>query len=138
MKIRNGFVSNSSSSSFVVIGFTVDRDKYTLLDIAKVLNPDDFSEITPELIEEDVALKNLLYDFASGSDSFVIRDNEEDGAPSGKILIGVEIACIDDNGEIDTIEVDLETDADVSLIKNIMSQLEIETSLKVLTGNRVC
>ena len=28
MKIRNGFVSNSSSSSFIAVGFKVDRIKY--------------------------------------------------------------------------------------------------------------
>jgi len=31
MKIRNGFVSNSSSSSFVIVGTTIDRDDTTTL-----------------------------------------------------------------------------------------------------------
>ena len=41
MKIRCGFVSNSSTSSFVVIGFVLDKEKYSKLEIMKSIDPEN-------------------------------------------------------------------------------------------------
>jgi hypothetical protein len=43
MKIRNGFVSNSSSSSFCILGIEIDENEYENQNIRKIKLPDGFS-----------------------------------------------------------------------------------------------
>jgi hypothetical protein len=68
MKIRNGFVSNSSSSSFVLIGVQTES-----------FSDEDQLEKLKEKLEG----------------KFKVASDSEDGAPKGKILIGKEVACGD-------------------------------------------
>jgi hypothetical protein len=58
MKIRLGFVSNSSSSSFLIYGMELDEEE--LLELASKINP----EIDPEFYDEDILddVLDVLYE----------------------------------------------------------------------------
>lgn len=88
MKIRNGFVSNSSSSSFVAIGVVIPRDRISKLEFCKKMGyvkedceEDDLEENIEEI---DPLTGRYYYDLIS--DCFF--DHEESGAPKGKTVIG--------------------------------------------------
>lgn len=51
MKIRNGFVSNSSSSSFLIFGIYID----------------DISELTPLVSEEDMNIYDIMENIIPGN-----------------------------------------------------------------------
>ena len=65
MKRRQGFVSNSSSSSFVLFGTTIEEDKINEIEVkdAEVVTPDEpKKELTLEETKEAVAaLRNVPY-----------------------------------------------------------------------------
>ena len=73
MKIRTGFVSNSSSSSFIAVGTIHNFDNYDELDAL-----DDY----PSLVGEDDGLRKNEYLVA---DNFVVADDY--GMDDGRILI---------------------------------------------------
>lgn len=65
MKIRNGFVSNSSSSSFCIIGIAVDYDMYSL--VSKQLENHD--QLDYDFSENDET-------YYIGIDIYSVKDNE--------------------------------------------------------------
>jgi len=129
MKIRNGFVSNSSSSSFVMLGYEVDstkeNKKWLLENIYKIdissLPKDEWEEnpvccgkkrsekFCPECGEqlekikrvEDADIDEVFYESIYEEESeFDIRADTDNGAPRDKILIGYDIASgLEDGGD---------------------------------------
>jgi len=126
MKTRLGVVSNSSTSSFVVVGFLLDSEAFPLKKIMSVIwgNEPDFpkedpaerkrgcmhkevqgAKFCPECGKE-TWVENPYNDFDDtlrdylydkrDESDFTIRDNSDDGAPDGKTLVGVQAACWSD------------------------------------------
>lgn len=85
MKTRNGFVSNSSTSSFVLVGFFVDANQYTVEDLVKLL---------------DCGYKRTNKDIrVIDSDYYGKGENGEEGpVPEGKLLVSFEVSDIDYEG----------------------------------------
>lgn len=88
MKIRNGFVSNSSSSSFILIGNTANTDNRVefIQHIKERLTDDELTELKSKLkdgleyssisniISELYELDNYSIDILNGNDSGLIRN----------------------------------------------------------------
>jgi hypothetical protein len=131
MKIRSGFVSNSSSSSFVLFGFLLDKEDYNEFDLLKKLD----KRLTIEIYNED---KYAVREEISDKYDITIEDGDSDnGISEEKIFIGIERFKFDENGYVDSTATDFsEIIKDINDIKTILELTDI-TPL-VITGSRSC
>lgn len=90
MKFRNGFVSNSSSSSFILVGYSVPKGFITREEFAEKMGLLDGKKFKDVYDKEDFIRDKTYCCFVDGID---------EGADRGEILIGegyiVEDACGD-------------------------------------------
>ena len=117
MKVRNGFVSNSSSSSFVVVGILIDKDSPARTDFIKAVMggkeldkvaTNSFGKTFDEI--EKYAQKDILEDMSYdvGDKGYELLEGEDDGVPEGKTLIGKPIIDVSSDGDqLDFDEIDL-------------------------------
>jgi len=107
LKIRTGFVSNSSSSSFVAYGYLLSKDDYndrkSLLKLFKTEILDELMEkITGSKLldiskDDDDYYDDLFYDLQSNN--LIICDDPENGAPDDKhCFVGFVINSTDESG----------------------------------------
>lgn len=96
MKIRQGFVSNSSSSSFIAIGAVVPKSKISKLTFCKnmgfVKSDCTNKDLEEQLENIDPVSKRNYYDFVA--EYFI--DDGDNGAPRGKTIIGKSITIYED------------------------------------------
>jgi len=127
MKIRNGFVSNSSSSSFVAVGFDISK-----LDRKKVLEAMDITIRDPkddDMIREDI--HEGAYDIG-----LHILQGEEDGVEKDAIVLCDFIA---DGDEYETTKTPLASvEKNFSILKEIKDKIDPEAELFMYSGIRMC
>ena len=116
MKIRTGFVSNSSSSSFVAIGVTFDTKELNKI-IEDAFNvkedSDEWYDIIYEGLQDDVRI-------LSGTDDGM---PDEETSFLGHVIVG------DENGYLDESIVEVGEELD-SIKKEIKEKLKIDIDVK--------
>lgn len=124
MKIRSGFVSNSSSSSFIIIGQEFKDDDYEK--IAKMIAPDDFEALDKDADDFEEALYELLHDSDLTNGIDVITGD-------GDVYVGKTLAEWSDGDYLESVEMSGKeiTDTIADLAK-----LGIKASL--IAGTRAC
>jgi len=134
MKIRSGFVSNSSSSSFVVVGFEIDDNIFTEKDYLIKL----FGLKESEIPEDELDFENLFCDKTYSNPDCYIATHDESGASEGKHLIGVLVAEADrETGDFNDCSFDMnELTKRANELKQKLGINNVKISLKI--GVRCC
>lgn len=137
MKIRSGFVSNSSSSSFVVKGYLLPKDNFDYNKMIEIMNKFEFDY--GEDLDEDTIKDIFYWEFTDmlSSKNIYIGTNTEDGCPDNDtLMIGELLAEVDDeDGYFDTMVLDLENSPS---LEDLKEKLNINAPIKIIVGTRCC
>lgn len=132
MKIRNGFVSNSSSSSFVLRGFVIDEKDFDYKKMGRLITS-GYDEMWEEYVEEygeDAEEYDFFLESIDNSDIHV-GFGTEGGAPSeDKVIVG-ELFATDTDECFSYEEIDLVMSEQLQEIKDAF---DIKDDLKVIIG----
>lgn len=130
MKIRSNYVSNSSSSSFVITGYLInDEDLSRYWEMVK--------ELAPELVKKcnndfEYFRDEYGYNFSHNGIS-IIYGNSDNGLPEGKTFIGKFIAKTDEDNNFDDKIMEIgEIKKELKPFENYLKN--DETSIKIITG----
>lgn len=136
MKIRQGFVSNSSSSSFVLKGFVLPKDSLTFEDKLNIMDKFGFNykKYDKYINKEDID-DIFYYEFRDHiSDKIGMLHDSEDGAPdSDSIAIGEMLFDCEDYTYTMVVDTDL-----TPTLQQIKEVFNINDSVKVVCGTRYC
>lgn len=137
MKIRSGFVSNSSSSSFVVKGYLLPKDNFDYNKMIEIMDKFEFDY--GEDLDEDTIKDIFYWEFTDmlSCKNIYIGTNTEDGCPDDDtLMIGELLAEADDEGGyFDTMVLDLENSPS---LEDLKEKLDINTPIKIIVGTRCC
>lgn len=110
MKIRTGFVSNSSSSSFVVAGYDIGSDKdIDYLDLYMKLTGDTLEEVKSAMLktnyykdktEDPEEVRSYVVGYLLNNMDFDVYMGSDDGV-GNRCIIGITIAGGDECGYLD-------------------------------------
>lgn len=135
MKIRTGFVSNSSSSSFVLKGYLLED-----LDIQKAINfirenyPNVYESATKYCDSFDEQFLREANYMTSMPVCFEYGD-EENGIPQGEWFVGKILQDTGEGGYLDSEVIDFHPSNDLEHLKEYF---DIKSDIKVVVGTRSC
>lgn len=139
MKIRSGFVSNSSSSSFIVKGYLLDNEEFDEKTIME-----KFGYYTEENIkkhtytyngEEYLEEHDMFWDFKNDVEGISFLEGSEDGVKEGYILIG---ETLHDSEDADLPDMIL-TAEPTEITNEIANKLRLQDEKIIIAcGTRMC
>jgi len=122
MKTRIGFISNSSTSSFVVVGFRVTEEESDSFENS--LQPDSDGNLQDAY--------DYLYD-----NNFTVLHGSDDGISDDSVVWGIEIADGDECG-LENKEFKIDELKKQPKLKELMEQMGIDRELILFMGTRAC
>lgn len=136
-KYRLGFVSNSSSSSFVVKGYLLPKDNFDYHKMIEIMDKFEFDY--GDNLEED-NIKDIFYNYfldeLRNKKLFMSYEPEYGSPDDDTIIIGKLLAEIDsEDMYFDTMVLDLEETPE---LKQIKEKMNINTPIKIIFGTRIC
>ena len=143
MKVRYSFVSNSSSCSFVVAGFLLDKNEMrSKEDILSKLDMTLYHEYLDECRQHDEedwpSILNECFMDALNKTDFYYCDDPECGGREDKIIFGVLLAEISDEDSLDEGEFLLDDLINKTTeLKKILPETK-NKDIRIFTGTRMC
>jgi hypothetical protein len=137
MKVRKGFVSNSSSSSFVLIGVEIDKGKLDKIQILETLYQEEYNKILKKA-ENDEDFEEMVTETLMDKmdeDGIYFCNHDECGTSKCKILFGNLLGESNDESDFN-FEVSLN---DLSDIKELLSKFGLlDEDIKIFGRTRLC
>ena len=152
MKIRSGFVSNSSSSSFIALSFSIkdveEKYKKFLLAVEWMTEEELAEAIKKEQEKYSLDYENALrevfgeHGFDIGKKEFIrLLEGSEDGVGKDNEVVAMMLAETDsyDGGYFDEGEISLnESCEEFCRIKELRDKINPNADIKVIYGTRCC
>ncbi len=138
-KYRLGFVSNSSSSSFIVKGFVIPSIDLTHNKRLEIMDKFGFDYGTD--LDEDTICNIFYYDFIKehlkDKKNIYFATDTEDGAPNrNSMLIGELLAYVsDEDGYMPYLVIDTSI---TPVLEDLKQKFDIDGDVKVVCGTRYC
>jgi len=135
MKKRNGFVSNSSSSSFVVFGFKVKKDPEIICELLSIEFPQDLDK-EDDFYDED--LWEHIWKHRDETEFIIINDGY--GSLGDNVIIGTDITfqSHDYYQLTDTTTTIEDLVGFKNKLKDIQEKAGIDTDIALFTGTQAC
>jgi len=151
MKIRNGFVSNSSSSSFIALAFDVKNVESPFEKIADMLGEKkDFDKKVQEYLSRDYYSEDDMDEIhrevyweldIERSKGVRLLQGSEDGVGKDEKVLAIMVAETDSYGGGDFSDGEIvldDSNSDYIMAKELRDVINPEASIKIKYGTRCC